>query len=42
MFALLNKRKERWNNVGQTAIIFLQIFRVMIGALVHLLGITKA
>ena len=26
-FKLLNKREERWNNVGKTAVIFPQIFR---------------
>ena len=39
---LLNKREERWDNVGKTAVIFLQIFREKLGALVRLLGITKA
>ena len=32
---LLNKREERWNNVGKTAVIFPQIFCETLGALVH-------
>ena len=36
------KREERWNNVGKTAVIFPQISRETLGALVHLLGITRA
>lgn len=37
---LMNKREERWNNVGKTAVIFPQIFREALGGLVRL-GITK-
>ena len=42
VFKLLNKTEERWNNVGKTAVIFPQIYRETLGALVHLLGITRA
>ena len=42
IFKVLNKREERWNNVGKTAVIIPQIFRETLGALVRLLGITKA
>ena len=41
IFKLLNKREERWNNVGETAVIFPQIFQKMLGAPVNLLGIKK-
>ena len=37
---LMNKREERWNNVGKTAVIFPQIIREALGGLVRL-GITK-
>ena len=40
--SILNKREERWNNAGKTAVIIPQIFRETKGALVGLLGITKA
>ena len=39
---LLNKREQRSNNVRKTAVIFPHIFRETLGALVHLVGITKA
>ena len=39
---LLNKIKERSNNVGKTVVIFLHIFCETLGALVRLVGITKA
>ena len=39
---LLNKIKERSNNVGKTVVIFLPIFCETLGALVRLVGITKA
>ena len=42
IFKLLNKRDERWNNVRKTAVIFHQIFRETLVALVRLLRITKA
>ena len=42
IYKLLHKREERWNNVGKTAVIIPQIFRETLGALVRLLGITKA
>ena len=42
IFKALNKREERWSNVGKTAVIILQIFRERSGALVHLLGTTNA
>ena len=42
IFKLLNQREERWNNVGKTVVIFPHIFREMLGALVRLVGITKA
>ena len=42
MFKVLNKREEQWNNVVKTAVIIPQIFRETLGALVRLLGITKA
>ena len=38
-FKLLNKREERWNNVGKTAVIFCQ---TPLGAIVSLLKIRKA
>ena len=41
-FKLLNKREERGNNIGKIAVNFPQIFRETLGALVRLLGITKA
>ena len=41
-FKQLNKREERWINVGKTAVIFPQIFRETLCALVGLLGILKA
>ena len=37
---LMNKREERWNNVGKTAVIFPQIFHEALGGLVRLV-ITK-
>ena len=37
----MNKREERWNNVGKTAVIFPRIFRQTPHAPVSLLGITK-
>ena len=42
IFKLLNKREERSNNVGKTAVIFLNISGETIGVLVPLVGITKA
>ena len=42
IFKILSKREEQWNNVGKTAVTIPQIFRGTSGALVHLLGITKA
>ena len=39
---LLNEIKERSNNVGKTVVIFLHIFWETLGALVRLVGITKA
>ena len=42
IFKLLNKTKERSNNVGKTVVTFSHIFRETLGALVHLVGITKA
>ena len=42
VFKLLNKREERSNNVGKAVVIFPHIFRETLGALVHLVGITKA
>ena len=41
-FENLNKRKERSNNVGKAVVIFPHIFCEMLGALVSLVGITKA
>ena len=41
-FKVLNKREERSNNVGKPAVVIPQIFREKLGALVRLLGITKA
>ena len=41
IFKLSNKNKERLNNVREAAVIFPQIFRETLGALVLLLGITK-
>ena len=41
IFRLLNKREERSNNVGKTVAIFPHIFCETLGALVHLVGITK-
>ena len=41
IFKVLNKREERWNNVGKTAAIIPQISCETLGALVRLLGITK-
>ena len=40
-FELLNKREERRNNVGKTVVIFPQIFRQTLGAIVILLGILQ-
>ena len=42
IFKLLNKREERSNNVGKTVVIFCHISGKTFGALVHLVGITKA
>ena len=42
VFILLNKREERSNNVGKTAVIFLNISGETLGVLVPLVGITKA
>ena len=42
IFKLLNKREERSNNVGETVVIFTHIYRETLGALVRLVGITKA
>ena len=42
IFKLLNKREQRSNNVRKTVVIFSDIFRETLGALVHLVGITKA
>ena len=42
IFKLLNKREERSNNVGETVVIFPHIYRETLGALVRLVGITKA
>ena len=39
---ILNKREERSNNVGKTVVTFPHIFCEMLGALVRLIGITKA
>ena len=41
-FKLLNNRKGRRNSVGKTAVIFPQIFRKPLRALMRLLGIIKA
>ena len=41
IFKLLNKREKRSNNVGKTVTIFPHIFCETLGALVHLVGITK-
>ena len=41
-FKLLNKREERSNNVGKTVVIFLHISGETLGALMRLVGITKA
>ena len=42
IFQLLNKREEQSNNVGKTVVIFPHIFCETLGALMHLLEITKA
>ena len=42
IFKLLNKREERSNNVGKTAVIFFNISGETLGVLVPLVGITKA
>ena len=42
IFRLLNEREEWPNNVGKTEVIFPHIFCETLGALVHLIGITKA
>ena len=42
IFKLLNKRKERWNNVEKTAVIFPEVFCETLGALTFLLGLTRA
>ena len=39
---LLNKREERSNNVGKTVVIFTHVSGETLGALVRLVGITKA
>ena len=41
IFKLLKKREERSNNVGKTVVIFPHISGETLGALVHLVGITK-
>ena len=41
-FQAIDKRKKQWTNVGKTAVVFAQIFRETLGALVRLLGITRA
>ena len=42
IFKLLNKREERSNNVGKTAVIFFNISGEILGVLVPLVGTTKA
>ena len=42
IFKLLNKREERSNNLGKTVVIFPHNSGEMLGALVRLIGITKA
>ena len=42
IFKLLNKREERSNNVEKTVAIFPHISGETLGALVRLVGITKA
>ena len=42
IFRLLNKREEWSNNIGKAVVIFPHLFCETLGALVHLLGITKA
>ena len=42
IFKLLNKREERSNNVGKTAVIFFNISGEILGVLVPLIGMTKA
>ena len=42
IFKLLNKREERSNNVRKTVVVFPDIFHETLGALVRLVGITKA
>ena len=39
IFKLLNQREEWENNVGKTAVIFLQIFRETLGTLARSLGL---
>ena len=40
-FKLLKKREDRSNNEGKTVVIFPHISGETLGALVHLVGITK-
>ena len=42
MCKLLNKREDRSNDVGKTVVIFPHISGETLGALVSLVGITKA
>ena len=42
IFKVLNKREERSNNVGKTVVIFPHISGETLGALLRLVGITKA
>ena len=42
IFKLFNKREEWSNNVGKTVVIFPHISGETLGALVRLVGITKA
>ena len=42
IFKLLNKREERLNNLGKTVVIFSHISGKNLGALLGLVGITKA
>ena len=42
IFKVLNKSEERSNNVGKTVVIFPHISGETLGALVRLVGITKA
>ena len=42
IFKPLNKREERPKNVGKIGVVFSHIFCETLGALVRLVGITKA